>query len=134
MSGGKIAAAVSPALDNEPAINLAFLTVFKKLNLPPPSPDTPPFHLSNPLVLENALIKAGFQDVKTENMIMMRLDSPDSFFTNYHKLSGSCFLRTALNTSYLKRYQLLKGNLKLLKSHPLHFNAQRLYCVWRGAQ
>jgi SAM-dependent methyltransferase len=85
LPGGKIAAAVWPALDKVPTINLAFLTVLKKLNLPPPSADTPPFHLSDPLALQNALIKAGFQDVKTENMIVtLRLDSPDSF-TNYHK-------------------------------------------------
>ena len=57
---GKIAAAVWPALDKVPTINLAFLTVLKKLNLPPPSADTPPFHLSDPLALQNALIKAGF--------------------------------------------------------------------------
>jgi enediyne biosynthesis protein CalE5 len=83
--GGKIAAAVWPALDKVPAINLAFLTVLNKLNLPPPSPNTPPFHLSDPLALQNAFMKAGFQDVKTENMVMtMRLDSPDSF-TNFHK-------------------------------------------------
>jgi len=83
--GGKIAAAVWPALDKVPAINLAFLTVIKKLNLPPPSLDTPPFPLSDPLALQNALMKAGFQDVKTENMVMtLRFDSPDSF-TNFHK-------------------------------------------------
>jgi SAM-dependent methyltransferase len=83
--GGKLAAAVWSALDKVPAINLAFLTVFKKLNLPPPSPDMPPFHLTDPLVLQNALIKAGFQDVKTENMtVTLRLDSLDSF-VNYHK-------------------------------------------------
>jgi ubiquinone/menaquinone biosynthesis C-methylase UbiE len=83
--GGKIAAAVWPALDKVPAINLAFLTVSKKLNLPPPTADTPPFHLSDPLALQNALIKAGFQDVRTENMIVtLEFDSPDSF-TNYHK-------------------------------------------------
>jgi ubiquinone/menaquinone biosynthesis C-methylase UbiE len=83
--GGKIAAAVWPALDKVPAINLAFLTVSKKLNLPPPTADTPPFHLSDPLALQNALIKAGFQDVKTENMIVtLRFDSTASF-TNYHK-------------------------------------------------
>lgn len=82
---GKIAAAVWPALDKVPFANLAFLTVFKKLSLPPPSPDMPPFHLSDPLALQNALIKAGFQDVKTENMIItLRFDSPDSF-SNYHK-------------------------------------------------
>jgi SAM-dependent methyltransferase len=85
MPGGKIAAAVWSALDKVPAINLAFLTVFKKLNLPPPSSDMPPFHLSDPLVLQNALIKAGFQDVRTENMtVSLRLDSLDSF-VNYHK-------------------------------------------------
>jgi ubiquinone/menaquinone biosynthesis C-methylase UbiE len=83
--GGKIAAAVWPALDKVPAINLAFLTVSKKLNLPPPTADTPPFHLSDPLALQNALIKAGFQDVRTENMIVtLEFDSPASF-TNYHK-------------------------------------------------
>ena len=83
--GGKIAAAVWPALDKVPVINLAFLTALKKLNLPPPSTGTPPFHLSDPLALQNALIKAGFQDVKTENMIVtLRFDSLDSF-TNYHK-------------------------------------------------
>jgi ubiquinone/menaquinone biosynthesis C-methylase UbiE len=83
--GGKIAAAVWPALDKVPAINLAFLTVSKKLNLPPPTADTPPFHLSDPHALQNALIKAGFQDVRTENMIVtLEFDSPASF-TNYHK-------------------------------------------------
>jgi SAM-dependent methyltransferase len=82
---GKIAAAVWPTLDKVPTINVAFLTVLKKLNLPAPSLNTPPFHLSDPLALQNALMKAGFQDVKTENMVMtMRLDSPDSF-TNFHK-------------------------------------------------
>jgi ubiquinone/menaquinone biosynthesis C-methylase UbiE len=54
--GGKIAAAVWPALDKVPAINLAFLTVWKKLNLPPPTTDTPPFHLSDPLALQSALM------------------------------------------------------------------------------
>lgn len=83
--GGKIATAVMPSLDKVPVVNLAFLAVLKKLNLPQPSHDTPPFHLSDPLALQNALIKAEFQDVKTENMIVtLRLDSPDSF-TEYHK-------------------------------------------------
>jgi ubiquinone/menaquinone biosynthesis C-methylase UbiE len=83
--GGKIAAAVWPAFDKVPAINLTFLTVSKWLNLPPPTADTPPFHLSDPLALQNALIKAGFQDVRTENMIVtLEFDSPASF-TNYHK-------------------------------------------------
>ncbi len=83
--GGKIAAAVTPSLDKVPVVNLAFLTVLNKLNLPQPSHDTPPFHLSDPLALQNALIKAEFQDVKTENMIVtLRFDSPDSF-TEYHK-------------------------------------------------
>jgi hypothetical protein len=35
------------------------------------------------------LIEAGFQDVKTENMVVtMRFDSPDSF-TNYHKAASA---------------------------------------------
>jgi ubiquinone/menaquinone biosynthesis C-methylase UbiE len=85
VTDGKIAAAVWPALDKVPAINLAFLTVSKKLNLAPPTADTPPFHLSDPLALQNALIKAGFQDVRTKNMIVtLEFDSPASF-TNYHK-------------------------------------------------
>lgn len=67
---GKIAAAVWPALDKVPVINLVFLTVLNKLNLPPPSASTPPFHLSDPLALQNALIKARFQNVETENMIV----------------------------------------------------------------
>jgi ubiquinone/menaquinone biosynthesis C-methylase UbiE len=82
---GKIAAAVMPSLNKVPIVNLAFLAVLKKLNLPQPSHDTPPFHLSDPLALQNALIKAEFRDVKTENMtVTLRVDSPDSF-TNYHK-------------------------------------------------
>jgi len=39
--GGKMAAAVWPTLDKVPTINLVFLTVLKKLNLPPPSAGTP---------------------------------------------------------------------------------------------
>lgn len=98
--GGKIAAAVWPALDKVPTINLAFLAVLNKLNFPPPSPDAPPFHLSDSLALQNALIKAGFQDVKTENMIMtMRYDSPESF-TNFHK---------AITAPIHMRYLLDKG-------------------------
>ena len=35
------------------------------------------------------MIEAGFQDVKTENMVVtMRFDSPDSF-TNYHKAASA---------------------------------------------
>ena len=35
------------------------------------------------------MIKAGFQDVKTESMIVtLRFDSPDSF-TNYHKATST---------------------------------------------
>src|SRR5918995_1068335 len=115
--GGKIAAAVWPALDKVPALNLAFLTVLKKLNLPPPSPDTPPFHLSDPLVLQNALIKAGFQDVKTENMIVtMRLDSLDSF-TNCHKAISAPINALLAGQTAEKQNEIWQAITEAAKSH-----------------
>jgi SAM-dependent methyltransferase len=115
--GGKIAAAIWPTLDKVPVINLVFLTVLKKLNLPPPSHDTPPFHLSDPLVLENALIKAGFQDVKTENMIMtMRLDSPDSF-TNYHKAVSAPIHALLAGQTAEKQNEIWQAVTEAAKSH-----------------
>jgi SAM-dependent methyltransferase len=117
VSGGKIAAAVWPALDKVPAINLAFLTVLKKLNLPPPSADTPPFHLSDRLALENALIKTGFQDVKTENMIMtLRLDSPDSF-TNYHKAVSAPIRALLAGQTAEKQNEIWQAVTEAAKSH-----------------
>jgi ubiquinone/menaquinone biosynthesis C-methylase UbiE len=115
--GGKIAAAVWPALDKVPTINLAFNTVLKKLNLPPQPLDTPPFHLSDPLALQNALIKTGFQDVKTENMVMtMRLDSPDSF-TNFHKAITAPIHALLAGQTAEKQNEIWQAVTEAAKSH-----------------
>jgi ubiquinone/menaquinone biosynthesis C-methylase UbiE len=115
--GGKIAAAVWPALDKVPTINLAFLAVLNKLNFPPPLPDAPPFHLSDSLALQNALIKAGFQDVKTENMIMtMRFDSPESF-TNFHKAITAPIHALLAEQTAEKQNEIWQAVTEAAKSH-----------------
>ena len=115
--GGKIAAAVTPSLDKVPVVNLAFLAVLNKLNLPQPSADTPPFHLSDPLALQNALIKAEFQDVKTENMIVtLRFDSPDSF-TEYHKAISAPIHALLAGQTTEKQNEIWQAVTEAAKSH-----------------
>ena len=131
---GKIAAAVTPSLDKVPVVNLAFLAVLKKLNLPPPSSDTPPFHLSDPLALQNALIKDGFQDVKTENMIVtLRLDSPDSF-TNYHKAISAPIHELLVGQKTEKQNEIWQAVTEAAKSHTnskgeVVLDNEVIYCV-----
>jgi ubiquinone/menaquinone biosynthesis C-methylase UbiE len=115
--GGKIVAAVWPSPDKVPFITLASRTVLKKLNLPPPSLNMPPFHLSDPLALQNALIQVGFQNVRTENMIVtMTFDSPDTF-TNYHK-EVSASIRTLLaGLTAEKHSEVWQAVTETAKSH-----------------
>lgn len=115
--GGKMAAAVWPNPDKVPFITLASRTVLKMLNVPPPSLNMPPFHLSDPLALQNALIQAGFQNVRTENMIVtMTFDSPDTF-TNYHK-EVTASIRTLLaGQTAEKQSEVWQAVTETAKSH-----------------
>lgn len=115
--GGKIAAAVWPDPDKVPFITLASRAVLKKLNLPQPPLNMPPFHLCERLALQNALIQAGFQDVRTENMILtMRLYSPDTF-TNYHK-EVTASIRTLLaGQTAEKQSEIWQAVTEAAKSH-----------------
>jgi SAM-dependent methyltransferase len=83
--GGKMAAAVWPAPEKAPGLDVSFGTVRKQLGLPPAPPDMPPFNLSDPVKLQNSFAQAGFRDVGTENFnVTYRFKSAEEF-TNFNK-------------------------------------------------
>lgn len=68
-SEGRLATAVWGPPANVPLISVAMNTVRHELKAPPPSPDIPgPFSLADVTVLEQALSKAGFTDIRSERL------------------------------------------------------------------
>ncbi|MBI4402029.1 MAG: methyltransferase domain-containing protein [Nitrospirae bacterium] len=67
--GGRLAAAVWSTPPNVPLISIAMGTVRQLLQAPPPPPGIPgPFSLSEVSILEQALAKAGFSQIRSERL------------------------------------------------------------------
>jgi ubiquinone/menaquinone biosynthesis C-methylase UbiE len=67
--GGRLAAAVWSAPSKVPMLDLAFATVRKELNAPPPPPGTPgPFALADTDALRRSFNQAGFKDIQVETI------------------------------------------------------------------
>jgi ubiquinone/menaquinone biosynthesis C-methylase UbiE len=67
--GGRLAAAVWPAPERAPILNISFSTVRRELGLPPQPPlDAPPFNLNDPARLQSLFSQAGFRDVRAETI------------------------------------------------------------------
>jgi len=79
--GGIFAAAVLGSSDKVPFISLAFNTVLKQTNNPPPPTNAPgPFSLSDENFLEDSFSKSGFKGVSIERLNMIfDFDSAEAY-------------------------------------------------------
>lgn len=79
--GGIFAAAVLGSSDKVPFISLAFNTVLKQTNNPPPPTNAPgPFSLSDENILEDSFSKSGFKGVSIERLNMIfDFDSAEAY-------------------------------------------------------
>lgn len=69
--GGRLAAAVWGLPPKVPFISLALNMVRKQLQAPPPPPGTlGPFSLADVTILERALTRAGFSDIRSEPLVL----------------------------------------------------------------
>jgi ubiquinone/menaquinone biosynthesis C-methylase UbiE len=78
---GRLAAAVWSTPAKVPMLDLAFSTVRKQINAPPPPPGTlGPFSLADHEALKRALVQAGFKDVRVEIFqITFDFDSAETY-------------------------------------------------------
>jgi ubiquinone/menaquinone biosynthesis C-methylase UbiE len=81
ITNGRLSAAVWSTPSKVPLIDLAFGTVRKQINAPPPPPGTPgPFALADAETLKQLFSQAGFNDIKVETVqITFEFDSPESY-------------------------------------------------------
>lgn len=79
--GGRLAAAVWSTPAKVPFLDLAFSTVRKQINAPPPPPGTlGPFSLADPELLKRSFTQAGFKDVQVETFpITFSFDSAETY-------------------------------------------------------
>jgi ubiquinone/menaquinone biosynthesis C-methylase UbiE len=84
--GGRLAAAVWAAPADVPLLDTAFATARKVIDAPAPPAGAPgPFSLADAEALNQRLVQAGFQDVRTEALpLTFRFDSAQQF-TAFHK-------------------------------------------------
>ena len=81
ITNGRLSAAVWSTPSKVPLIDLAFSTIRKQINAPPPPPGTPgPFALADVEALKQLFSQAGFKDIKVETIqITFAFDSPESY-------------------------------------------------------
>ncbi|HKU48584.1 MAG TPA: class I SAM-dependent methyltransferase [Nitrososphaera sp.] len=103
--GGKLAAAVWPAPFKVPIIELAFATVRKELNVPPPPPGTPgPFALSDTEALKRSFSQAGFKDIQVETIYAtFGFDSAESYTKFQQQINAPIQVMLANQTEVRKK-------------------------------
>jgi enediyne biosynthesis protein CalE5 len=81
VAGGRLAVAVWSTADKVPMISIANETVRKLANLPPPQAGAlDPLRLADTSILNDALQRAGFQDIAIERMpVTFEFDSAEDF-------------------------------------------------------
>jgi SAM-dependent methyltransferase len=79
--GGRLAAAVWSTPPKVPFLDLAFSTVRKQINAPPPPPGSlGPFSLADPEALKRTFAEAGFKDIRVESFsITFSFESAESY-------------------------------------------------------
>jgi ubiquinone/menaquinone biosynthesis C-methylase UbiE len=79
--GGRLSAAVWSTPSKVPFLDLAFSTVRKQINAPPPPPGTlGPFSLADTEALKRSFTQAGFKDVQVESfLITFSFDSAETY-------------------------------------------------------
>lgn len=78
---GRFAAAVWSSPEKVPMLDLAFSTVRKEINAPPPAPGSlGPFSLADSKTLESAFIRARYKDVQIQTIpVIFTFESPESY-------------------------------------------------------
>jgi hypothetical protein len=116
--GGIFAAAVLASSDKVPFISLAFNTVLKKTNSPPPPADAPgPFSLSDEKFLRDSFIKSRFKDVSVERLNMIfDFDSAEAY-TNFVCETAAPVQTILSKQSQEKRKEVLRAITEATKKY-----------------
>jgi ubiquinone/menaquinone biosynthesis C-methylase UbiE len=103
--GGRLAAAVWPAPSKVPILDLAFATVRKELNAPPPPPGTPgPFALADTEALRRSFSQAGFKDIQVETInATFGFDSAESYTKFQQQITAPIQVMLASQTEARKK-------------------------------
>jgi ubiquinone/menaquinone biosynthesis C-methylase UbiE len=103
--GGRLAAAVWSAPSKVPMLDLAFATVRKELNAPPPPPGTPgPFALADTDALRRSFNQAGFSDIQVETInATFGFDSAQSYTKFQQQITAPIQVMLANQTEARKK-------------------------------
>ncbi len=103
--GGRLAAAVWSAPSKVPMLDLAFATVRKELNAPPPPPGTPgPFALADTDALRRSFNQAGFSDIQKETInVTFGFDSAQSYTKFQQQITAPIQVMLANQTEARKK-------------------------------
>ena len=105
VTDGRLSAAVWSAPSKVPLLDLAFTTVRKQIDAPPPPPTLPgPFALADIDALKQSFSQAGFKDIKTDTFqITFSFDSPESFTTMHQQVTAPINAMLANYTEEVKK-------------------------------
>jgi SAM-dependent methyltransferase len=105
VTNGRLSAAVWSAPSKVPLLDLAFTTVRKQIDAPPPPPTLPgPFALADIDALKQSFSQAGFKDIKTDTFqITFSFDSPESFTTMHQQVTAPINAMLANYTEEVKK-------------------------------
>jgi ubiquinone/menaquinone biosynthesis C-methylase UbiE len=105
ITNGRLSAAVWSTPSKVPLIDLAFGTVRKQINAPPPPPGTPgPFALADAETLKQLFSQAGFNDIKVETLqITFEFDSPESYTKHIQQTATRIHEMLANQTAEVKK-------------------------------
>jgi ubiquinone/menaquinone biosynthesis C-methylase UbiE len=105
VTNGRLSAAVWSSPSKVPLIDLAFASIRKQINSPPPPPGTPgPFALADTGTLKQLLSQAGFKDIKIETVrITFEFDSPESYTKHIQQTATRAHEMMATQTAEVKK-------------------------------
>jgi ubiquinone/menaquinone biosynthesis C-methylase UbiE len=103
--GGRLAAAVWSAPSKVPVLDVAFATVRKELNAPPPPAGTPgPFALADTDALRRSFNQAGFRDTRVETInATFGFDSAESYTKFQQQITAPIQVMLANQTEARKK-------------------------------
>ncbi len=86
-------------------LDLAFATVRKQIDAPPPPPRTPgPFALVDAEALKKPFIQAGFKDIRIKMLqITFDVDSPESYTRFHQEITAPIHAMLANQTEEVKK-------------------------------
>jgi ubiquinone/menaquinone biosynthesis C-methylase UbiE len=118
VDGGCLAAAVWASPEKVPFIALAFNTVLKETNSPPPQAGIPgPFSLSDDNILKNSFIKSGFKDLAIERMnVAFDFDSAEDY-TSFVYETAAPIQAMLTDQTQERREEILKAVTEAMRKY-----------------